>query len=182
MWFSGFWLHSSVETANYFNPFNLQSIIIFKDFLQKSCISHRTAPFCYHHVPGPPGSTVVSWYPQVKLSYTERIYCIYSNEIEIITLILYIVVRCFYLIYWMDYQRFIPPLYMKTDSDQVGSDHTVIVWVCSCVISCFILKFYPHVSCFDFNFLPLFDFLPFFCIHLFPILSWTFSFLSLNFD
>ena len=35
-----------------------------------------------------------------------------------------------------------------------------------CVISCFILKLCPRVSCVAFQFLPLCDFLPFFCLHL----------------
>ena len=37
---------------------------------------------------------------------------------------------------------------------------------CASVVSCFILKFYPHVSRFALYFLPLFDFPHFFCIHL----------------
>ena len=45
----------------------------------------------------------------------------------------------------------------------------VIVCVCGFVISCFILKFCPHVWCFAFHFLHLCDFLPSFCVRLCPL-------------
>ena len=50
-----------------------------------------------------------------------------------------------------------------------GCQKTKICYGFSFVISCFILKFCPQVSCFAFHFLPLCGLPPFFSVHLCPV-------------